>query len=111
VQAEAFSGALLPFTGTLLRKTEAGFEAMNAAMLTRLQKDSVSDRARKESNSGEQIGCAATETGKRPSQFGMALERPPPAQVPEPPASPMLVTCSLCAVQPAKEMARDEFTN
>jgi hypothetical protein len=37
VQAEAFSGALIPFTGNLLRKTEAGFEAMNAALLSRLE--------------------------------------------------------------------------
>jgi hypothetical protein len=36
VQAEDFSGALIPFTGKLLSKTEAGFEAMNAALLTRL---------------------------------------------------------------------------
>lgn len=36
VQAEDFSGALIPFTGKLLTKTEAGFEAMNAALLTRL---------------------------------------------------------------------------
>lgn len=47
VQAEAFSGALIPFTGKLLSRTEAGFEAMNAALLTRLEKDSVSDRTRK----------------------------------------------------------------
>jgi hypothetical protein len=39
VQAEDFSGALIPFTGKLLSKTEAGFEAMNAALLTRLEKD------------------------------------------------------------------------
>ena len=39
VQAEEFSGALIPFTGKLLGRTEAGFEAMNAALLTRLEKD------------------------------------------------------------------------
>jgi hypothetical protein len=39
VQAEDFSGALIPFTGKLLSKTEAGFVAMNAALLTRLEKD------------------------------------------------------------------------
>ncbi len=37
VQAEAFSGALIPFTGKLLQKTEAGFKAMNNALLTRLE--------------------------------------------------------------------------
>jgi hypothetical protein len=39
VQAEDFSGALIPFTGKLLGRTEAGFEAMNAALLIRLDKD------------------------------------------------------------------------
>lgn len=39
VQAEEFSGALIPFTGKLLARTEAGFEAMNAALLTRLELD------------------------------------------------------------------------
>ena len=39
VQAEDFSGALIPFTGKLLRRTEAGFEAMNTALRTRLEKD------------------------------------------------------------------------
>jgi hypothetical protein len=38
VQAEDFSGAMIPFTGNLLSKTEAGFEAMNAALLTRIEK-------------------------------------------------------------------------
>lgn len=38
VQAEDFSGALIPFTGKLFSKTEAGFEAMNAALLTRLER-------------------------------------------------------------------------
>jgi hypothetical protein len=42
VQAEDFSGVLVPFTGRLLRKTEAGFEAMNAALLTRLENDQSS---------------------------------------------------------------------
>ena len=31
-QAERFSGCLVPFTGGLLRRTAAGFEAMNQAM-------------------------------------------------------------------------------
>ena len=39
VQAEEFSGALIPFTGKLLARTKAGFEAMNAALLTRLELD------------------------------------------------------------------------
>lgn len=39
VQAEDFTGALIPFTGKLLSKTEAGFEAMNAALVARLEKD------------------------------------------------------------------------
>jgi hypothetical protein len=38
VQAEEFSGVLIPFTGKLLSRTEAGFEAMNAALLARLEK-------------------------------------------------------------------------
>jgi hypothetical protein len=37
LQAEDFSRALIPFTGKLLSKTMAGFEAMNAALLTRLE--------------------------------------------------------------------------
>ena len=37
VQAEVFSGALVPFAGKLLQKTEAGFKAMNVALLTRLE--------------------------------------------------------------------------
>ena len=43
VQAEEFSGALVPFAGSLLSRTGAGFEAMNAALLRRLQGGSVSD--------------------------------------------------------------------
>jgi hypothetical protein len=43
VQAEAFSGVLVPFTANLLLKTEAGFEAMHAALLTRLQQRSPAD--------------------------------------------------------------------
>jgi hypothetical protein len=39
VQAEDFSGALIPFTGRLLTRTKAGFDAMNAALQTRLEKD------------------------------------------------------------------------
>jgi hypothetical protein len=39
VQAEDFSGVLIPFTGKLLGRTEAGFEAMNAALLARLERD------------------------------------------------------------------------
>jgi hypothetical protein len=44
VQAEDFSGALVPFTGRLLSKTEAGFEAMNAALLSRLEEDQATPR-------------------------------------------------------------------
>ena len=43
VQAEAFSGLLVPVTGHFLLKTEAGFEAMHAALLTRLQQRSPAD--------------------------------------------------------------------
>jgi hypothetical protein len=39
VQAEEFSGALVPLAGKMLGKTEAGFEAMNAALLARLEND------------------------------------------------------------------------
>ena len=39
VQAEDFSGALVPLAGKMLAKTEAGFEAMNAALLARLESD------------------------------------------------------------------------
>ena len=39
MQAEDFSGALVPLAGKLLGKTEAGYEAMNAALLARLEKD------------------------------------------------------------------------
>ena len=49
VQAEAFSGFLVPFTGKLLSKTEAGFRAMNAALLNRLQAKSLTERGRSES--------------------------------------------------------------
>jgi hypothetical protein len=38
-QAEEFSGVLIPFTGKLLSRTEAGFEAMNAALVARLRKN------------------------------------------------------------------------
>jgi hypothetical protein len=38
VQAEEFSGVLIPLTGKLLSRTKAGFEAMNAALLARLEK-------------------------------------------------------------------------
>lgn len=48
VQAESFSGVLIPFTGNLLSKTEAGFEAMNTALRTRLENEAVVDRGRKE---------------------------------------------------------------
>jgi hypothetical protein len=44
VQAEDFSGALVPFTGSLLSKTKAGFEAMHAALLARLEADSTPGR-------------------------------------------------------------------
>jgi hypothetical protein len=33
-QAERFTGCLVPFTGSLLRRTAAGFEAMNQALRT-----------------------------------------------------------------------------
>ena len=39
VLAESFSGALVPLTGNLLRKTQAGFEAMNTALLARLERN------------------------------------------------------------------------
>src|SRR4051812_16651088 len=39
VQAEEFSGFLIPFARKLLDRTEAGFEAMNAALLSRLELD------------------------------------------------------------------------
>jgi hypothetical protein len=50
VQAEDFSGALIPFTGKLLSKTEAGFEAMNVALLTKLEIASVADATGMETN-------------------------------------------------------------
>lgn len=50
VQAEEFSGALVPFTGKVLRRTEAGFHAMNAALLIRLDKASVADAPGTEPN-------------------------------------------------------------
>jgi hypothetical protein len=37
VQQERFSGILVPFLGTLLRDTEAGFEQMNRALKRRLE--------------------------------------------------------------------------
>ena len=36
-QRETFRGALVPFTGRLLARTEAGFEAMNAALKERVE--------------------------------------------------------------------------
>jgi hypothetical protein len=45
VQAEEFSGALIPFTGKLLSRTRAGFEAMNAALLARLEKDQTESKS------------------------------------------------------------------
>lgn len=50
VQAEDFSGALIPFTGTLLAKTQAGFTAMNAALLHRLESAAASEHG---ANDGE----------------------------------------------------------
>lgn len=44
VQAEVFSGALVPLAGSVLAKTEAGFEAMNAALLARLEKDQTGSK-------------------------------------------------------------------
>lgn len=48
VQAEDFSGALIPFTGKLLGKTDAGFEAMNAALYARLENDQTESTAASE---------------------------------------------------------------
>jgi hypothetical protein len=45
VQAEEFSGALIPFAGKLLSRTRAGFDAMNAALLTRLEEDQTESPA------------------------------------------------------------------
>lgn len=45
VQAEDFSGVLVPFTTRLLGKTEAGFQAMNAALLVRLAKNQSEPKA------------------------------------------------------------------
>jgi hypothetical protein len=42
---EEFSGALIPFTGKLLGRTEAGFEAMNAALLARVELDQAGSTA------------------------------------------------------------------
>jgi hypothetical protein len=39
LQAEVFSGALVPLAGSVLAKTKAGFEAMNEALRDRLEKD------------------------------------------------------------------------
>lgn len=39
VQAEVFTGVLTPLLGNLLTKTEAGFAAMNAALLSTLERD------------------------------------------------------------------------
>ena len=49
VQAETFSGALIPFTGKLLSRTDAGFNAMNAALLTKLERETLTSRVRTES--------------------------------------------------------------
>lgn len=43
LQAEDFSGALIPFTGHLLARTEAGFTAMNAALLNLLEDAAAAD--------------------------------------------------------------------
>ena len=45
MQAEDFSGALVPLAGKMLAKTEAGFEAMNAALLARLERDATESKA------------------------------------------------------------------
>jgi hypothetical protein len=37
VQQEAFSGFMVPFTGKLLARTEAGFRAMNEALSMRAE--------------------------------------------------------------------------
>lgn len=44
VQAEVLSGDLVPLAGSVLAKTEAGFEAMNAALLARLEKDQTGSK-------------------------------------------------------------------
>ena len=56
VQAEAFSGALVPFTGKLLQRTEAGFKAMNNALLTRLELASARAPERAVTIDGPPIG-------------------------------------------------------
>ena len=44
VQAEDFTGALVPLARSVLAKTEAGFEAMIEALLTRLEKDQTGSK-------------------------------------------------------------------
>ena len=44
VQAEDFTGALVPLARSVLAKTEAGFEAMNEALLARLEKDQTGSK-------------------------------------------------------------------
>ena len=45
-QAEDFSGVLVPFFGSVLERTRAGFEAMNGALRERAERASSSEGAR-----------------------------------------------------------------
>jgi hypothetical protein len=45
-QGEEFSGLLVPFTGKLLERTRAGFEAMNEALRLRAEKAAATQTAR-----------------------------------------------------------------
>jgi hypothetical protein len=45
VQAEDFSGALVPLAGKMLANTEAGSEAINAVLLARLERDPTESKA------------------------------------------------------------------
>jgi hypothetical protein len=42
-QAEEFSGLMVPFTGSMLEKTRAGFEAMNEALRLRAEKAAATE--------------------------------------------------------------------
>lgn len=45
-QTEEFSGVLVPFFGSVLERTRAGFEAMNGALRERVERASSSEGAR-----------------------------------------------------------------
>jgi hypothetical protein len=45
-QAEEFSGVLVPLTGTILERTQAGFEAMNQALRLRAERADVTEVVR-----------------------------------------------------------------